>query len=86
VALPIGDKEVTQTYDASGSVVTQLDANSNAMRIAYDGQGGATIVPLVRAYLNTGNSMSELLLQKKPLVSLICNTETAETADSKSLI
>src|SRR5207247_2211243 len=42
-ALPTGDKEVTQTYDANGRVVTQLDANNHAMSIAYDGQGGAAI-------------------------------------------
>src|SRR5207247_2183877 len=37
------DKAGTQTYDANGRVVTQLDANNHAMSIAYDGQGGAAI-------------------------------------------
>ncbi|MFN7922272.1 MAG: RHS repeat-associated core domain-containing protein [Bryobacteraceae bacterium] len=41
--LPLGNVPTTQTYDGSGRVISQTDANNNTTKVAYDGNGGTTI-------------------------------------------
>ena len=56
--LPGGNVLTTQTYDISGKVIKQADANGNSTAISYDGKGGATIKSPLGAVTTQANDIN----------------------------